>query len=540
MTVTNSPASCDIGFLKRIPETKRKMATSRELSARVEIDVHLRPNRFRRRTWWAAVWLSVLSLAWLAFEGARGEYQIFEGGPLATAHTLFQNDCAKCHVTWSSVDRVLAMDLSDTVYSVTNDACLACHPGSLHHDNQIPGHSDLDLSCAQCHVEHIGNHDLKRVADQTCVKCHNELKTKSGPTDQYDPHVTSFEESNGHPEFAFKRLIDSKQKVVGSIGEDHKVRNLLAYMEQDPKGQPIGTWGDNANIRFNHAKHIEVEVDAQGNKIYGLIGVRSDDTQDRFMDLSQTCTKCHIKDDEGKYMQPIVYESHCKQCHPLLFDNDNFKGETVPHETPLIVRGFLTEKYTLSALRGNQEFNPAPAGRGIPGRKQGGNLSAESAKELQHQIEIAETLTIRHEHSLFGKEAKGGCAYCHSLKDEAQLGKWDIEPTKIPSRWLPHSRFSHVSHQMMKCVECHGDVDKSELTADVLLPSIDLCRKCHSSQPEQSLNKSIPRRFGARTDCAECHVYHDHEQDKFVGWFNSQLDRVEPEPHQPQKDKNSN
>jgi hypothetical protein len=515
------------------------MATSRELSARVEIDVHLRPNKFRRRTWWGAVFLSVLCLAWLAFEGARGEYQIFEGGDLATPHRLFENDCAKCHVSWATVDRVFAMDMSDTVYSVKNDACLACHPGSPHHDNQTPGHSDLDLSCAQCHVEHIGDHDLKRVADQTCVNCHEDLKTRSGFTHQFNAQITAFDDPEGHPEFAFRRLIDSKQKQFDAIGPDHKVRNLLSYIEQDPKGKPFGTWGDKANIRFNHAKHLQVSEDGRGNKVYGLIAVRPDDHQDRFMDLSQTCTKCHVKDDEGKYMQPINYENHCQQCHPLLFDNDRFKCQTVPHETPLIVRGFLTEKYTLAALRGSREFQLARPSRGIPGRRQGGNLTEATAKELKNQVEIAEHLAIRHEHSIFGKEAKGGCAYCHTMKDESLLGEWGIVPTNIPDRWQPHARFSHVSHQMMKCVECHGDVDKSELTADVLLPSISSCRKCHSRDPEPAADDAIPRRFGARTDCAECHIYHDHEKDNFVGWFNSQLERVEPKPNESQEDKSS-
>ena len=64
--------------------------TSRQLSERVEIESHKRPNRFRRRTWWAAFWLSAACVAWLAYEGAHGEYHIFEGGDVAHVHRMFE------------------------------------------------------------------------------------------------------------------------------------------------------------------------------------------------------------------------------------------------------------------------------------------------------------------------------------------------------------------------------------------------------------------------------------------------------------------
>ena len=62
--------------------------TSRELSGRVEKDAQKHANRFRRRTYWATLWLCLGCLGWLTYEAALGEYRIFEGGDLAAA--IFQ------------------------------------------------------------------------------------------------------------------------------------------------------------------------------------------------------------------------------------------------------------------------------------------------------------------------------------------------------------------------------------------------------------------------------------------------------------------
>ena len=42
------------------------LRSSRELSSRLKIDGHKRPDRFRRMTWWLALWAGVGSLLWLS------------------------------------------------------------------------------------------------------------------------------------------------------------------------------------------------------------------------------------------------------------------------------------------------------------------------------------------------------------------------------------------------------------------------------------------------------------------------------------------
>jgi predicted CXXCH cytochrome family protein len=70
-------------------------------------------------------------------------------------------------------------------------------------------------------------------------------------------------------------------------------------------------------------------------------------------------------------------------------------------------------------------------------------------------------------------------------------------PANIPARWLAHAAFDHKSHQMLACSECHAAATSTR-AADVLLPGIDSCRKCHDGRAGK-----------ARADCAECHTYHD-------------------------------
>ena len=51
---------------------------------------------------------------------------------------------------------------------------------------------------------------------------------------------------------------------------------------------------------------------------------------------------------------------------------------------------------------------------------------------------------------------------------------------------------------MLGCEQCHAARGSAE-TADVLLPGIDTCLRCHHHGAKAT----------ARADCVECHVYHD-------------------------------
>lgn len=501
--------------------------TSRELAERVEIDSPKRPNRFYRKTWWWSLWLSLFCLLWLAFEGARGNLSVYEGGDLATPHRIFENDCAKCHVEWSTIDRVVHLDFSSHVYSVRNQDCLACHPGASHHENQVPAHSEI--SCAYCHIDHQGDVDLKRSPDRVCTECHDDLVVSTGidtaPSSTFELKVTDFGRANGHPPFAFEKLLAEDADATLGIGDQHKVFELLEYLG------PTTGWGDKAKISFNHSAHLKVERDEHGNIVYGIIDFGDRDTPARFTDLSQACDECHRMDPAGRYMLPITYESHCQSCHPLYYDNERFPRDVVPHELPDTVRGYLRNKYTDLAKEQPQKLSTTPA-RPIPGRKsQGSKLSSDQAKWLVEQVMVAEQQALDHEHVFFSSEAKGGCNYCHEVRNAESPGDWSIVPPDIPDRWQPHAVFSHRSHQMLNCAECHAGVFESRYTSDVILPDKESCRKCHSPNPIQPSAGSGTRFLGAQSDCVECHVYHDHSQDRFIGNLNPELAPSQANPH---------
>jgi hypothetical protein len=54
---------------------------------------------------------------------------------------------------------------------------------------------------------------------------------------------------------------------------------------------------------------------------------------------------------------------------------------------------------------------------------------------------------------------------------------------------------------MLACTECHK-AEGSKLTSDVLLPNLASCQGCHTPAK------------GVRSDCVECHRFHDRDKDR--------------------------
>ena len=523
------------------------LRSSRELSSRLKIDGHTRPNRFRRTTWWLALWAGVGSLLWLSWQHVRGENAVYQAGPVSAPHRLIENNCEKCHTTWTPLQRLVS--LRDDLHSIDNAKCQVCHRVEAHHDNQLPRHAQI--SCAACHQEHEGAEMLQRPSNRHCIACHSKLETLTHPanlhddsvkpSDTFDNHVTQFDRSDGHPDFRLKALL-KQEPGEPPPPEKHGALRAVEHFQREHEDK-ASRWQDRGRIRFNHAMHLKAERDANGQLVYGLIG------KDRkFTDLSHSCEKCHEPDRERRYMQPISFERHCRECHPLLFDHERFPGQSVPHQTPDIVRGFLTETYTLDALKSAPPAHKEPA-RPIPGHRDFQKLTKDQAQQVVDAVGQAETIAQQHRHQQFGYEATGGCRYCHQVepiaeKPEIARADWKIVPTNIPQRWLIHGEFHHESHRLLNCAACHVDVDKSKSTGDVLIPSISVCRACHSADPagwasalrsgsEQQENSATPRsrpttdlkellansRQGARFDCIECHRYHNHHGENLSGPF---------------------
>ena len=56
----------------------------------------------------------------------------------------------------------------------------------------------------------------------------------------------------------------------------------------------------------------------------------------------------------------------------------------------------------------------------------------------------------------------------------------EIPKSAITVRWMTHAKFDHQAHQLVTCTECHAQAKTSNKTADVLLPGIATCQKCHN------------------------------------------------------------
>jgi hypothetical protein len=80
-----------------------------------------------------------------------------------------------------------------------------------------------------------------------------------------------------------------------------------------------------------------------------------------------------------------------------------------------------------------------------------------------------------------------------------------VVKSNITQRWFQHAVFNHDTHKLLRCVECHSGALTSQETADVLLPGIQTCEKCHHGGRE-----------AAESRCFECHTYHDWKQEKSV------------------------
>lgn len=489
-----------------------RLPSSRELSERVEIDFPRRSRRrLRRRLAWVALLAVFATAAWIGSEWRSGQHRVFAAGGVSTAHRMIENDCGACHTTWAPLERLGNWVDPGSIRSIDNSKCLACHDRALHHRNQVPGHGHDGLSCADCHREHRHHERLARVEDRQCKRCHSDLKTTSGSTSTFVHSLTTFDADgqHPHPEFALKRLL--LESAAGSRpGPEHGVWKVGDAGEARESGSGFR---DRARLRFNHSAHLKVEKDSKGELVVGL---RNSDG--RTVDFSKNCNSCHEPDESGGYMRPVQFESHCRACHPLLFDNRNEPGHQVPHVTADLVRGWLTERYTLGALEQAGSRSPGPgtdvtgrdSRRPFPGPAERRTLDPAMARDVLGRVKEAEAVVQQHVHTLFGHEAKGGCRYCHEVTDAGSI--WRVEPPEIPDRWMIHSRFRHGSHRQMRCEECHGDVASSRRTSDVLMPAIATCRGCHSPRP--TAKRFARAAWGARSDCVECHVYHGRDGSK--------------------------
>ena len=567
---------------------------SREFSARVQTNFHKRGDPFRFRMWMVSLCVGCIACSWLLWNSVMGSPEIYNAGPLSTPHHMFEGRCEVCHVPFSGpLDRIISLGRDTKATSAPDQKCLACHDGAGHYFANIEyssyheGHQQKKLvgqhwqHCADCHKEHGGQVDLKRVSSEFCIECHSSLYEQARTSDKIT--LLSFENSDSariknfaeHPEFAIHELASGK-RTEETLPISHGARLVIAdFLRQ---GETEARWQDQATIRFNHAKHLK-SGDPRGLP----------DARGEFHDLTNDCSSCHQPDAERRYMLPVNFEMHCSSCHPLVFDaervrkkdgstfriewdssdvgeaklrneqdpsdvhdiselkgkDSQFEFLVVPHESPQLVRGFLTDIYAKSLLQqikaSQPDLKPSTVVRPLPGESKrelpSPLIEPDDLIQADHQVELAESLvrsaTFRKSaeeeipnlfRSLHWLQSSGGCGFCHESNDDSN-GNWTIRKPNIPDRWFRHAKFDHDAHRTLKCVECHTisessadnlkgddalpDIYKSSSTGDILMPKIALCKSCHNTAPPGGHGI-----HGAQTDCLECHVYHQRDFEK--------------------------
>lgn len=465
--------------------------TSKSLAERVDTSYLKRPNRPRKWRVWLALVALLAPLGWLTTAESRGNRAIYQAGPLSTKHQLLAHNCQACHVEhWQPL--VQLVGFGEEQLSTPNAACIKCHEGPIHQQNEIAG----AFACADCHREHRGHAALAHVDDRFCVRCHADLQTKDGPSQQF---VRTIENFSQHPDFALKRPVSG----APAQEPDRQLEQIA---------QAVGEqWKDKAQIALNHQVHLNPAGIPRQPGDKQLVVMR--------------CEDCHQLDSQRRYMQPIAFDKHCANCHA---DQLNFSAvelaepidTRLPHRNPEIVRGVMRERltsYIKDRLKDDPHFlgnaegasssdptdpNPSNEKRAFPGQAPSEKLTREAWDWVSQRMQVAESLLLREKSD--ADQRGTGCAFCHVVKHDD--GEVQIVPPRIPDRWLGHSQFRHGSHEFdylgktLTCTDCHDHAPQSTTTSDILMPAIENCRKCHGA--------STGTAGAARSDCVECHAYH--------------------------------
>jgi hypothetical protein len=430
----------------------RRARTTKKLAQRIDLQYFTRPHPFRRWRFLLSVGLPALAVAWLAWHALHRDNRVFSSGQMSAAHAVLASQCNACHVSHARVFRELA----------TDQACLSCHDGPIHHANQL-----FTPSCASCHVEHRGPVRLAAVSEASCTQCHANLQAKGGAP-AFERKIESF--PRHHPEFAALR----------------------------PGG------GDPSKIKLNHAVHLKANLRGPNGPVqldcadchrtpaadqtwpYGDPQWRAAPSATTADPFAPTPTRA--------YMAPVGYAKSCAACHLLQFDEHFAEG--VPHDRPGVVHAFLMQRFAEYIARHPAELRLVRE----PDRNLAGKPIPASVRLLTPPQWVVERVAEA-EQLLWRKT----CRECHSLNLPAGAVLPEVARSNIPVRWMPHAVFDHEKHRMMVCTSCHARTPTSQETSDVLVPGIQTCQQCHH-----------PGAQAAEARCFECHAYHDWNKQKPV------------------------
>jgi len=463
-----------------VPREKR---TTKTVAKRIDLNYFKRPSPWRRWRFALSVALPCLAIAWLAAYGVTRNDHVYSSGKMSPAHAVLTRQCNACHVSRSGAFRAAA----------TDQACLACHDGPIHHADQV-----FTPSCASCHVEHRGRMRLAATADESCTQCHADLRT-TGKAISYATDITKFT-SGGHPEFAplrrgfrdpgtikLNHAIHLKANLIGP--DNTRVQLECSDCHRADPADRSWRFGA-APASQSQLMSSSMAASAQGSAMMPV-------SEQRMFPPSYSSSRA--------YMQPISYARHCISCHPLLFDK-RFT-DSVPHDTPEVIHAFLVKRYTDYITTHPAELRETKSTIALPAKPVPVSPRIYTPQGwVNARVAEAENLLWRKT-----------CEQCHALSSvpppppvapapvamPAELPV--VAKSNIPVRWFPDARFDHEAHRAWTCETCHASATTSKETADILVPGEKTCEQCHHAGPD-----------AAEARCFECHTYHDWSKQKRV------------------------
>ncbi len=255
---------------------------------------------------------------------------------------------------------------------VADKSCKKCHDMGDHVEF-LTAHSTFNEKCGSCHREHIDDDALILTKSELCLHCHANIQELN--VDSKYPAINGFNLS--HPDFELVRT----KKV------------------------------DRAKLKLNHKYHlhsVEIDIPETGKK--------------RLME----CADCHVPDQNGEYMNPIMFDEYCVSCHKLKMGGAAHMLR-VPHVKTNLVRTFLKNpedflyEYIDSKPGDLMEAPKASGGRGRGrGRRSKGPPPAPVQKPRFDWVK-GNIEKIHQRGGLLGSEneiffsAQGGCVECHEL-----------------------------------------------------------------------------------------------------------------------------
>jgi predicted CXXCH cytochrome family protein len=429
---------------------------------------------WRRRSWswllFGVVTLLVLLVpaAGLMDAGTRDRIRsgplpddsLWLSGPLASAHHSTSEHCETCH--------------QKPFQRVRNDACLGCHADVSRHFAASTGIvTELESArCAGCHAEHNEPESLLRRDDALCASCHTDIAGLAGTEKTTTLNASDFHDD--HPQFRISLLTPP-----ATVEERRASTWPVLRVAVDRPGL-----AERSRLKYPHTTHQDPA---------GIDGPDGKQVLD--------CGDCHRPQADGRRMQPVTMEEHCASCHRLDFD-PAFPDATVPHGPASIVLQRLIEYYSRSYL----ELYPDPKATAVPARRVTVPGRPPDARERARLLQLARERAFAVARDLIERRT---CQDCHEIQATGNAeDPWRVLPARLTSEWMPAARFSHERHAttLSSCEKCH-DAEHSKKSADVLMPSISVCRECHGSGDRGHSDAAL-----VQSGCTMCHGFHDMAQ----------------------------